>query len=140
MNAVELAIRQLKVDEGVAQYMYLCPSGYPTIGVGRRVDRGGRGLHMDEIDLMLENDVNDAIAFLQQTFEQWDSFADRRKAALINVVHQVGFRGLLGFKKMVAAIHAGDWATAADELLDIDMGRKFPDRTMRRSAELRLGV
>lgn len=140
MTYLDLAVRQLKQDEGVKRFVYTCPAGYPTIGVGRRLDEGGRGVGMDEIDLMLSNDIQVALVFLVSVFPQWDTFCDQRKATLINVTHQVGFRGLLNFKKMVAAINAGDWGTAATELLDSKMGREYPARTMRRSQELRLGV
>ncbi|MFA6168950.1 MAG: hypothetical protein WC700_20155, partial [Gemmatimonadaceae bacterium] len=56
----EIARKQLKIDEGIKPYPYTDSVGKLTIGVGRNlVDVG---LRPKEIDFLLENDIDEAVA------------------------------------------------------------------------------
>jgi len=46
-------VAQLKRVEGIRSHVYLCSSGYETIGVGRNIAESGLGLSDDEIDYLL---------------------------------------------------------------------------------------
>ena len=48
---------------------------------------------------------------------------DIRRAVLVNVCFNVGFKGLLAFHNMLAAMQRGDWTAAAAELRDSDAWR-----------------
>lgn len=132
---------QLEGDEGFRAHVYVCPAGALTIGYGRNVDpdRGGPGISQNEARVMLGNDIAECAADLANLFTKWDTFTLARQAALINLRFQLGPFRLRGFKKMIAAISAGDWATAAKELQDSQLAKQTPARTTRRAMELRNG-
>jgi len=139
MDPKELVARQLKMDEGSKTHAYQDHNGYWTIGVGRNIDqRNGRGLRQSEIDFMLANDIEDHEIELSRVFSGWDGFSVTRKAALLNLRHQLGLRGIINFKLMVKAIEREDWVTAGMELRDSAMYRDplLTARTERRAREL----
>ena len=53
---------------------------------------------------------------------------DARASVLLDPAFNLGINGLLHFPKMLAALAAGDWKTAHDELLDSDAARELPSR------------
>lgn len=46
----------------------------------------------------------------------WSSLNEQRRAVLTDMAFQMGSHGLAMFQKMLAAVHAGDWQTAADQM------------------------
>lgn len=140
----EMAAKQIKADEQSsvhARYPYLCPSGALTIGWGHNIDRnhGGPGLSRSAADFILGETLDECEADLAHVHPHWVDFSDARKAALANVRFQLGPNRYRLFADMITAINIGDWAMAADELVDSKMGREQKERTLRRANELRNG-
>ena len=111
--------------------------GNPTIGVGRNL--ASRGLSSAEAMLMLTNDIEDWQRGLEHTFPEFKLFDQARQFALIDMRHNLGGDGLRGFTRMVAAIHAGDWQTAAKEALDSRWADQVGDRAITIAKMLRDG-
>ena len=63
-----------------------------------------------------------------------------REKVVQAMVYQLGERGVRRFIKFLPALHAGDWETAADEMLDSDVARKQPGRWGVLAAIMRTGV
>lgn len=140
MSAVDIALEQIKVDEGYSKHVYVCPAGMMTIGYGRNVDsRGGPGLSESEASWLLANDIGECEADLKKVFSQWDSISEQRKSTLINLRYQLGPTRFRLFRKMIAAIEIGDWATAGAELSYSNLMKQTPARTGRRVRELEQG-
>ena len=110
-------IEQLRRHEGVRSHVYVCSSGYETIGVGRNIAESGLGLSEDEIDYLLENDIKRC----KQELIALSWFTDLdpvRQDAMVNLCFNLGMTRLMTFKKALAAMAIGDYSTAADEFMD----------------------
>lgn len=115
MKDLKALRRHLIDEEGWKAKVYLDQKGIATVGVGRNLQ--GKGLSWDEIDYLLSNDMRDAETELRAIFPNLDDFTSRRQIALVSVMF-AGVGTFLTFKKMIAAIRAGDWKEAAAQLLD----------------------
>jgi lysozyme len=72
--------------------------------------------------------------------EVWPFLGDARQNVLIEMAFQMGVIGCLGFHDMWTAIRAGDWKTAADEMLDSKWFKKqTPERCAQLSEQMRSG-
>lgn len=111
----------------------------PTIGYGRNLLRGITPL---EADLLLEHDLDEAEADCA-TFAWWPRFNRPRRAALIDVMHNLGLTKFRRFRKMLRALGVGDVDTAAAELLDSkyadDVGKSPQQRAWRLARMIRTG-
>ena len=121
----------LKKHEGVKNELYYDSLGYLTIGVGRLLDtrKGGR-LSDDEVEYLLDNDVERAYADARSRIRFFDSLKPAQQEALVNMCFQMGIKKLLEFKKMLAALEAGDLPTARVEALDSLWARQTKGRAL----------
>lgn len=104
----------IKIHEGLRNFPYTDTTGHSTIGYGRNLS--GRGITDEEADFLLSNDI----AICQKDCEQqiwWPNLSgdDVRARALMEIVFNIGIGGLHTFTNAVAALAAGDFATAANE-------------------------
>lgn len=134
-------IRQLKGDEGVRSCVYQDHLSFWTIGVGRLVDsrKPGAGLKGHEIDFLLRNDIDERIEELTRRLPWFQDLDDVRKGVLIAMAFQMGVDGLLGFKNTLAMVERGDYAAAADGMLNSKWARQTPARAKRLSEQMRDG-
>lgn len=102
---------QLKIDEGIRTKMYRDIVGVYTAGVGRNLE--AVAFSDDEIELMLTNDINRALAACRALFPMFDTFPQAKQDALANMAFNLGRRRLSMFANMIAAVNRNDWAGAA---------------------------
>ncbi len=67
----------------------------------------------DEISRLVETDIQLFAAQLQTALPGWSSYPEPVQEALFDMAYNLGIGGLLKFSKMLAAVNAGDWNTAA---------------------------
>lgn len=115
----------LKDHEGFRSKPYQCTAGKLTVGYGRNLD--DRGVSRDEALLMLANDIREAEADLA-SFSYWESLGDNQKAALVDMRFCLGFNRFRQFKLMNAALEAGDYQEAANQVLDSLFARQVKGR------------
>lgn len=132
--------RQLRRDEGVVEHAYIDSEGWTTIGVGRLIDKrkGGR-LRDDEIEYLLQNDITEKSDELIRHLPWVADLDEARKGVLINMAFNLGVNGLLGFRKTLALVKAGDYARASVEMLDSKWARQVKGRAARLSEQMRTG-
>jgi lysozyme len=129
--------QQLYRDEGVRLKPYKDSEGLLTIGVGRCLDRVG--ISMGESELMLDNDISRATAEVI-THIPWSHELDEiRRAVLTNMAFNVGVAGLLKFERMLAALKARDYETAAKEMLDSKWRKQVGPRADRLAKQMVTG-
>lgn len=104
---------QLIRHEGMRLKAYTCPAGYTTIGCGRNLDT--RGITAGEADLLLEHDIDLCVRLLTERFSWFVDLDGIRQRALTDLCFNLGLGGLLDFKKALAAMGRGDYASAARE-------------------------
>jgi len=120
---------QLKLHEGVEQKAYLCSAGYITIGVGRNLE--DRGLSDAEIEFLLDNDVIIVENELTKAFPWWKDMSEIRQRVLADMAFNMGVPRLKGFKNALAAMKEGDYAEAADEMMDSIWAKQVGTRAAR---------
>ncbi len=128
-------ISMLMLDEGMSLLPYddatgklvKAPKGNITIGIGINI---GNRITEDEAIYLCLNRVKDLQERLMQ-LPFYSSLDSVRKLVLINVAYNVGFDGLLKFKKMLKAFAEKDWGQAVKELLDSSAARKLKGRYYR---------
>jgi GH24 family phage-related lysozyme (muramidase) len=69
----------------------------------------------DAILALCDDDINLCEDQLAQALPDWDSYPELVRQALFDMGYNLGVAGLLKFEKMLAAVNAGDWKTAAQE-------------------------
>lgn len=103
-------------DEGLRLKLYRCTAGKLTIGIGHNIE--DRGITPAVCELIFQEDVDVAERDAHALFPGLFSYSERRQAALVNMAFQLGFERLSQFKKMRAAVNAGDWGAAVREAKD----------------------
>ena len=124
-----LLIEELKRDEGVELTVYTDTVGISTIGIGRNLQ--DVGVSMEEAEFLLSNDIDVAVNELQRTFDWFEGLSGARQRVCINMCFNLGLTRLLGFKKFLVAMEAGEWETAGVEMLDSKWSRQVGARSTR---------
>jgi lysozyme len=102
--------------EGLSLRLYQCTSNANTIGVGHNLD--AKGISEAVADLMLEEDIEDAVKDLKRNIEGFQELPNEIQEALVNLCFNMGIARLLQFRKTLAYIYEGKYLKAANELLD----------------------
>ena len=130
---------QIMRHEGFVPHAYQDHLGYWTIGIGRLIDeRRGGGISQAEAMMLLNNDI----ARVVRALEPIDGFTrapEPIQQALVNMGFQLGIGGLLGFRRMWAAIDHADYETAAREALDSRWAQQTPERAEEIAEIIRRG-
>lgn len=133
---MEELLLQLKRHEGLRLSAYQDSLGYWTIGYGRMIDkRKGGGISVEEAEVLLKNDIERIDKILGEVLRE----EPVRRAVIVNMVFQMGFGAVRGFKGMWAAITKNDWETAAREGLDSRWAQQTPGRARELMEQLRTG-
>ena len=124
-------MKMLKRHEGIETHAYTDSVVKVTIGVGRNIDPNqGLGLSEEEISFMLGNDIDRVEDELYANFKWVIHLTEARYDAMVNLCFNLGLPRLLKFKKALAAMQAGDYATAADEFLDSRWAKQVGQRAI----------
>lgn len=130
MALSESLLDRIQKHEGFSRHAYLCPTGHLTIGYGTRIDDGSNGIDPEVANLQLLRDLNKIDE--QLTDLDWYMTLDQsRREVMIEMAYQMGFIGLMGFKKMIAALKVGDWDQAAEEMINSRWYSQTPKRAVR---------
>jgi lysozyme len=105
--------QQLIAEEGLKLKPYVDTVGKVTIGVGRNLT--DVGISQDEAFLLLEHDVDTAVAACAQ-YAWFGTLNQARQCALVDLMVNIGATKFRGFKRMIAALEQGDYAAAAGQL------------------------
>jgi lysozyme len=111
--------------------------GHPTIGIGRCLDR--KGITEAEARYLLENDVAEVQAQVAKALPWSTRLSEPRQVVLQAMAFQMGIASLLGFKGSLAAVQRGDYAAAAQGMLDSTWARQTPARAGRMAEMMRKG-
>ena len=125
---------QIKRDEDLRLKPYRDTTGHLTIGYGRNLET--RGITLTEAEAMLTTDINEHEAALRRALPWTDALSECRRAVLVNMAINMGLGGLLGFRKMLAALEAGDYVTAAAEMLDSTWATQVKGRAPRLAEQM----
>jgi lysozyme len=105
----------IKDHEGYRDQVYLDTLGYPTIGYGLLLDKDGGGYK--SVEEWLEKKFQD---HLQGALVAYDAFGFKldevRKAAVVDLIYNLGPSGFSNFKLFIRALRQGNWVEAESQL------------------------
>lgn len=104
--------------EALRLYPYVDSVGKTTIGVGRNLD--DKGISKQEALLMLKNDIDDAIqdAIRWLGEDVYYAINEARRMVVINMIFNMGYTRMEGFKKFKTALRNFNYIEAAYEMED----------------------
>lgn len=124
-DLVKQITQELRADEGTRYRPYddatgatvytLPTGGNLTIGIGRNLS--ARPLSPDEVDYPLRNDLRLCYQAARQVFPDFDTYSQNRRAALLNLLFNLGPGTFITFKNTIKAVREQRWADAATNLL-----------------------
>jgi len=125
-------IKDLERDEGFVPHVYQDTLSFWTIGYGFMVDqRKGGQIPRDVADYWLEYLVRNISSELDARLPWLADQPEPVVRALHNMAYQMGVRGLLNFRRMLAALEAGNRTEAAREALNSRWATQTPNRAQR---------
>ncbi len=153
MNMEKLK-EELRRDEGLELKPYQCTAGHWTCGYGHNLEAAGvaqdaidklraSGITLEQAERWLDDDIhlafNIAVDWLGGVmYDVTGYLSDGRQRVLVNMVFNLGGR-IFRFKRLRAAILAGDFETAADEMLNSKWAAQVGDRAKRLAEMMRVG-
>lgn len=132
----KLLISQLKRHEDTRLKPYLDSVGKMTIGTGRNID--DVGIFPDEAALMLKNDIHRVERELSNV-DEYISLDPVRQVVIANMCFNLGFYGLMQFKRMWKNLSRHNYPSAAKEMLDSKWARQVGYRSIELAEIMRTG-
>ena len=125
--------------EGLSLKPYRDSVGLLTLGYGRCLAK--RGITQVEAEFLLDNDI----AAVKEQYEDLPGWVKSkcngaRKEVILNMIFQLGFAGVLLFKRMLKAIMVGDYSKAAEEIIDSKACKQCPNRFHEHASRMRSGT
>jgi len=125
MNIDQLR-EQLKIDEGVKYEIYNDHLGYATFGIGHLVVEGdeehgkpiGTPISEERVNSVFDSDVATYVTEAKKVFPNLDTLPEEAQEVIVNMCFNMGAPRLSKFKKFIGGVNAGDWDTAAVEMMD----------------------
>lgn len=136
----QVIIDQLKIDEGFSAKSFWDFKQW-TWGYGTKAP-GGPGLPITEekAEAELSERVDQSIREFGVVFANTPtSINEVREHALVNMLYNLGMKGLLNFKRTLAAIDAGNWKAAANSAKESLWYKQVTKRAKRICNELEKG-
>lgn len=149
MTDLHPLIKRLRVEEDIRLQVYddatgkpIKPGsvvkGNPTIGIGTNIGPGA-GITETEAEYLLWNRLVLAGADAA-TLPGWHDLSDPRRLVLVDMVFNMGAKKLREFRLMLAALEAGDYDSAANQMLDSAWARQVKGRAIQLARIMRTGV
>lgn len=129
-------IGRVKIHESLRLKPYRCTAGKLTIGYGRNLD--DVGLSNEEAEYLLLHDLENAEREASK-LDCYKKLSQNRRDILIEMVFNLGYPRLCGFKKMIQALDRGDYNGAANEMLDSKWARDVGERARTLAYFMRIG-
>ena len=138
MNIDQLR-EELKVDEGVKYEIYLDHLGLPTFGIGHLVlnsdpeygQEVGTSVSENRVNECFAKDVEIVLSECKKLYANFKLLPDEVQLIIANMMFNMGRPRLSKFRGMRAAVDAGDWNRAADEMVDSRWYQQVTNRADR---------
>ena len=118
-------IERIAENEGFCTKVYKCSEGVDTFGHGLTFITEEESLHI------LTGRISQLHLKLLDKLDWYKDCPPGVQGVIIEMCFQIGFSGVLKFKRMIANIINGDWNAAADEMKDSLWYRQTPGRCER---------
>lgn len=133
---MESLLQSLRVHEGCKLTMYTCTAGKPTIGYGHNLERP---ISKTAAEQILKDDIAECMAELDKNLPSWVLHNPARRNVLVEMVFNMGWPRLSGFKKMLAALEDMDYGKAAGEMRASKWAEQVKGRAQVLAMRMELG-
>jgi len=131
--------KQLELDEGVKYEIYLDHLGYPTMGIGHLIlqtdeefgKKVGTRVSKERVEDAFAHDVKSVVADCNKLYSDFETLPEEVQLIISNMMFNLGLTRLSKFRGMKDAVDDGDWALAADEMVDSNWYRQVTSRAER---------
>lgn len=109
----------IKKHEGCRLCEYVDTEGFSTIGWGHKVLPGedfSKGITQAEADALLVSDVDQKQIDAMNILACYKQLNEVRQAVVIDICFNIGFHGFSKFKRLIAALNAGNFQAAVNEM------------------------
>ena len=110
--------------------------GFPTIGIGRNL--AGRGITEKEAKDLLYNDIDYFYKKLRK-HHTFNCLNDARKNVILNMAFNLGYNGIMKFKKMWSALENKDYIEAGYQMIDSKWAKDVGSRADELALKMRTG-
>jgi lysozyme len=136
---IDKLIQELILDEGYKYETYEDHLGFLTLGVGHLVldtdpeinQPVGTPVSEERVLECLNNDIETVCNELDRNMPWWKELGDEKMRVLANMCFNLGITRLLKFRKFLAALEAGDFETAGEEMIDSKWATQVGARATR---------
>ena len=118
-------IERIGVNEGFRSKPYQCSEDVWTIGHGLTWLTKEESLHI------LTGRISQLHLKLLDDLDWYKDMPPEVQGVLIEMVFQIGFSGVMKFRKMIANMQEKNWKAAAEEMLDSLWAKQTPSRANR---------
>ena len=126
---------RIKFAEGFRDKPYLCTEGVPTFGYGLTY------ITEYEAEWILRRRVRECVSLVEGYAQNENVSLDEfRVKILAEMTYQLGFKGVLRFKKMWKALKEFDYEGAAKEMLNSKWHIQTPSRCEYLAKKMKEGV
>ena len=130
-------VSQLVQHEGVKLSPYRDSEGVLTIGVGRNLEHVG--ISNDEAMYLLNNDIDVAEEMCRLVIPRYVYMCETRKRVMVDMMFNLGWTRLRGFRRMMAALRRADYDAASREMLDSRWATQVKGRAVRLARMMKEG-
>jgi lysozyme len=142
---IEQLREELEADEGIKHEVYLDHLEKKTVGIGHLCQAGepeyemevGEAVSEERVAELFEQDMAWTLKDCAALVPEFDELPKEARLIIANMMFNMGRSRLSGFKKFLAAIQAGAYSTAADEMADSRWHSQVPARSDRLIARMR---
>ncbi len=114
---IEEAKTYIKLNEGWSAKVYPDTKSIPSIGYGRNLR--DRGITKEEGEYLLNNDVEEAVAFCEEKFPWFRGLTLSRQIVMIDLIYNMQ-GSIFQFKGFLKGMATGDYVSAAGNLIYVD--------------------
>ena len=125
MNLEQLQ-KEIAEDEGCVHEIYLDHLGLPTFGIGHLVKETdpeydqpvGTPVSEDRVDACFASDIQITLNDCNKLYPNYDDLPEEVQLIIANMMFNMGYPRMSGFKKMKEAVDSGDWVEASEQMKD----------------------
>lgn len=136
---IEQLMKELEIDEGRVNAIYTCSAGKPTFGVGHMIlasdpeygQPDGTPVLEERVAKMFLADLTNTLNDCRRLYPSFDELPEEVCLILANMMFNLGYPRLRGFKRLGVAIQNKSWDIAATEMADSAWSRQLPARSGR---------
>lgn len=135
---------EIAEDEGVVYKVYLDHLGLPTCGIGHLITEDdeefgkpvGTRITEERVIELFDADVQSVLDDCQKLYKNFFALPEEIQLIVANMMFNMGYTRLSQFKLMKAAVEAGNWLEAAEQMKDSRWAKQVPNRANRLIARM----